>query len=134
MIEPWINGIAVGVFGFLTGGVTGFYAIVSGIDRQASGRRRGPRNWSLSGTLDTAREEAAAGRVDWKLLPRSGKAALLAFYGLIAVMIIFIRFSPVTMNWWAFLGSLFAGYTAVDLIFNAARKGKLKARGGATAQ
>jgi hypothetical protein len=32
-------------------------------------------------------------------------------------MILIIKFSPLTMNWWAYLGALFAGFLIVQRIY-----------------
>jgi hypothetical protein len=139
MINPWLNGLVVGVFGFLTGAVLGFYGIVTeaarsiqqeALRRKSAGRKaRESRPWTIFSIkeffeiyeLSNAEREAYD-----KLMPRSGWMAMLSFFGLIAVTILFIKFSPLTMNWWAFLGAFFAGFVAAKHAFESARAGKLK--------
>jgi hypothetical protein len=122
MIEPWLNGLVVGMFGFLTGAVLALFGIVQEARQRLEASRK--PGWSFDEIIERSRQEAQAA---WKLMPRSGKATLVAFYGLIGAMILIIKFSPLTMNWWPYLGALFAGFLIVQRIYQSARAGATRA-------
>jgi hypothetical protein len=77
MIEPWLNGLVVGMFGFLTGAVLALFMVVEGARQRLEASRK--PGWSFDEIIERSREEAEAGRHAWKLMPRSGKATLVAF-------------------------------------------------------
>lgn len=122
MIDVWINTVVVGIFGLLTGWVLGLFAIASEHEKR---RATKPDFSSFKAFRKSAEESAEEGRAQWRDMPTMGKAGILAFYGLIAALFIVIRFSPLTMNWIAYLAMLFLGTISTRWLFNEARKGNL---------
>lgn len=120
MTENWVNIVVVAIIGALCGGVLGLYALIAMVGSHrgkepVSKEKADTRSWSLSELVRRSREEAE--QKQWKMLPQSGKIALLAFYGLVAALVAIIYFSPVDMHWPAFLLALFLGYFAVRKVF-----------------
>ena len=60
-------------------------------------------------------------------MPRSQQLVVLTFYGLIGIMVAVIKLSPVVMNWWVFLGSVFAGFLVAQFVFWLARTNRIRA-------
>ena len=62
-------------------------------------------------------------------MPRSRIILLIAFYGLIAVLILIVKYGPIEMNWWILIGSISTGFVVMDFIYYKAKKGKLRIEG-----
>lgn len=122
MIEAWVNTVVVGIFGLLTGWMLGLFAIASEHEKRRAAK---PDYSSLKAFHESVLKSAEEGRGQWREMPTLGKAGLLAFYGLIAALFAVIRFSPLTMNWIAYLVMCFLGAYLARRLFDAARKGKL---------
>jgi hypothetical protein len=79
--------------------------------------------------LGTANAAAEKGRQAASNVPRSGWLAAGTCYGLIAMLLVVLWYSPVRMNWWILLGSIIAGTLLSQGIYALAKAGKVHLRG-----
>jgi len=123
MISPLINSIVVAGFGFLIGTVL---QIAMGVMPERM-RETNPVTFGkgLRGFIDSANKNAEESREMVQAAGPGFKSAMFAFYGLIAVLILIIIYSPLVMNWTVFLLSLFTGFTLYMWIFKQAKEGKI---------
>lgn len=64
-----------------------------------------------------------------KSMPRSAKLFMVSFYGLIIVLIVIVKYSPLEMSWLVLIISVLIGHQAVERLFGFAREGKIHAKG-----
>ena len=110
------------VFGLLLGAILKLYASIAGPDRSAppSGTTP-PRPFRerLADAFDRDRLRAE-NQALLQSMPRSGWLAMVFLYGLVAMLVAVVKFSPVTMRWWPFLGCVLGAYMAADFLFRCA--------------
>ena len=130
MIESIINGIVLVIFGLTIGSVLQLFGLLSRgfsseVLRQGISRKQGEkrRKASLRRFIKESRERAEQSRKSIRTMPRSAKISMVAFYGLIVVLILFVKYSPIEMRWLIFIGSVLAGFFAMDSVFARAKKG-----------
>ena len=139
MVDPMINTFVLVMFGLFIGVSLQVAFVISphtGSDRSTLRGQRGTEDEMqtrqssiLRRMLSAANVAAGEGRQAASNMPRSGWLAVGTFYGLIAILIIVLWYSPVRMNWWILLGSIFAGYILSQGVFALAKAGKIRLRG-----
>ena len=136
MIDPIINGIVLVIFGLAIGGVLQLFALLNRGFSVERSRRRVPqkegerkRVIGLRSFLKESKERANQSRRSIRTLPRSATISMAAFYGLLIVFILIIKFSPIEMRWLIFLGSVLVGFFIMNNIFIRAKKGKIRVEG-----
>jgi len=136
MIDPIINGIVLVIFGLILGAVLQLFGLLShGFSRLALIRGTPQKQGEKTGKVDLRRfineshERAELTRQAIRTMPRSVKISLATFYGLIFVLVLFVKYSPIEMKWLIFLGSVFAGFILMDLVFSRAKAGKIRIEG-----
>lgn len=134
MIDPIINGTVLVIFGLTLGAVLqlfgllrrGFSGEVLRISRKQGEKRR---KVGLRRFIKESLERAEQSRNAIRTMPRSAKISMIAFYGLIVVLILFVKYSPIEMRWLIFIGSVLAGFFAMDRVFARAKMGKNRIEG-----
>lgn len=130
MIDPIINGIVMAIFGLIIGGIGSFSMLLSGASleifmRGAHKRPNGEKKRNLLSIIRDVEERAKERRLIVKSIPRSVKLFMAAFYGLIIILVIIVKYSPLEMSWLVFIISILVGYIVVDRLFSFAREGKI---------
>jgi hypothetical protein len=108
------------VFGLLLGSLLKLHASISGMDRSVGNsieRARRPLSERLADTFDREKLRAE-NKAMLAAMPRSAWVAIGAIYGVIAMLIVVVQISPVTMRWWPFLGAVLGAYIMADLLFS----------------
>ncbi len=123
MINPLINSIVVGGFGFLIGIVLQIAMRVMPERMKTSSSINFEKG--LRGFIDSAMSSAERSREMVQSEGQGIKGAMLAFYGLIGVLILVLLYSPLLMNWPAFLLSLLGGFLLFEILFKGAITGKI---------
>lgn len=124
MISPLINSIVIAAFGFFIGSILQIAMIVNPEkSRDSITTSTGRRGWG--GFVDYAKEAAEEGREHAQNAPGQFWVATFGFYGLIAILILVLIYSPLEMNWLIFLVALMAGFMLFDRIFQKAKAGKI---------
>ncbi len=123
MINPLINSIVVGGFGFIIGIVLQIAMRVMPERMKTSSSINFEKG--LRGLFDSAMSSAERSREMVQSERQGIKGAMLAFYGLIGVLILVLLYSPLLMNWPAFLLSLLVGFLLFEIIFKGAITGKI---------
>ena len=124
IISPLINSIVIAAFGFFIGVILQIVMIVNPEkSRDSITTSTGRRGWR--GFIDYAKEAAKEGRENAQNAPRQFWVAAFAFYGLIAILILVLIYSPLEMNWLVFLVASIAGFALFDSIFQKAKAGKM---------
>ena len=134
MIDPIINGTILIVFGLAMGAILQLYGLLArGFTSQTLRRKvsseEGKGNITLRRLLRESKKKAEEGRTSVQTMPKSGVISMIAAYGLIIVIILIVKFSPVEMQWFIFIGAILVGFMAMDRIFTLARKGKIRVEG-----
>ncbi|MDQ4075914.1 MAG: hypothetical protein M3220_06655 [Chloroflexota bacterium] len=139
MVDPMINAFVLVMFGLLIGvslQVTILIMPETGPARSTSRGQHGTEGdlqtrppGFLHRMLGAANAAAEEGRQAASSMPRSGRLAMGTFYGLIAMLVIVLWYSPVRMNWWILLGSILAGSLISQWTFALAKAGKIHLRG-----
>ncbi len=123
MISPLINSIVIAGFGFFIGIVLQIaMSIMPERNRESHSLKF---NKGLQGFIDDANKSAKESR---EMVQTAGPAfwmSMFAFYGLIAILILIIIYSPLVMNWLVFLLALFTGFGLFEWIFTRAKAGKM---------
>ncbi len=130
------NSVVMVVFGILLGVILRLFNSISAIDRSTDPARRPARRSLRERLADSFDRDKvrAENKALMKSMPRSGWMAIFFMYGLIAMLVIVVKASPITMRWWPFLGSLFAAFIITELVFSrtaAASRRKLETSGSA---
>jgi hypothetical protein len=112
MLETWGSDVVVGLFALLFGGAFRMFALV--VPRPPTDRLEGETMWEAA--RRHAHEEA-------RPRPRSAILAALAVYGLLAVIVLTIVFSPVEMRWLAFAVGTAVGAAVVQVFFRLGKRG-----------
>lgn len=104
------------VFGTLLGVVLNLFGILFSARTR---RREEPRRSMRQRIADAFDREKvrAENKARLQSAPRSAWLALVSFYGLVAMLVVVVKVSPVTMRWWPFLGSILLAHVAVGLIY-----------------
>jgi ABC-type multidrug transport system fused ATPase/permease subunit len=71
-----------------------------------------------------AEESAEQGRTMMQTASSSFKLTLIALYGLVIILLIVLRFSPIDMIWWLFLVCLLLSFMVTERLFQLAKAGK----------
>lgn len=136
MIDPIVNGIVLVIFGLAIGGVLQLFALLSRGFSVETSRRRVPqkegerkRVIDLRSFLKESKERAEQSRRSIRTMPRSATISMAAFYGILIVFILIIKFSPIEMRWLIFLGSVLVGFFIMNNIFIRAKKGEIRVEG-----
>jgi hypothetical protein len=112
MLDTCGSDVVVGLFALLFGAAFRTFALV--VPRPPTDRREGETMW------EAARRHAEEGARPW---PRSEILAVLAVYGLLAVIVLTIVFSGVEMRWLAFAVGTALGAGAIEAVFRHAQRG-----------
>ena len=136
MVDTIINGTVLVIFGLTIGAVLQLFMLLSrGFSgealRQSISRKQGEkrRKIDLRRFIKESQEHAEQSRNAIRTMPRSSKISVAAFYGLIIVLILNVKYGPIEMRWSIFIGSVLAGFFAMDLVFARAKTGKIRAEG-----
>ena len=119
-----VNGIVLAMSAVLLGVVL---RLASLLTPEAMRRGRPPRRpgESLGSYLRrSSLQGAKSSREAVRTGPASYRLMLLAFYGLLAMLVTVLWLSPVYMNWPVFLGVFFAAFLLADWIYKRARAGR----------
>ncbi|HXF86462.1 MAG TPA: hypothetical protein VNK49_13850 [Anaerolineales bacterium] len=121
MISPLINTIVIAGFGF-------FIGIILQITINVMPRKE-PYSINfdkgLQDFIDRAKKSAEESREMVRTAGSDLRIGMFAFYGLIALLILVLIYSPLAMNWPVFLLALFAGFLLFEWIFKRAKAGKI---------
>ena len=79
--------------------------------------------------MTMANVAAEQGVQDAASLPRSGRVAMAAFYGLVVMLLVVLWYSPLEVVWWILLVSIFAGFMVSEYVFTRARSNARARRG-----
>jgi len=136
MIDPIINGIILVIFGLIIGGVLQLFGLLSGKFSSDALRRRVPRKegerrrgLGLIRFFKKSRERAEQGKRSIHTMPRSAIISMVAFYRLLIVLILIIKYSPIEMRWLIFIASVLVGFLVMNKVFLQAKKGEIRADG-----
>lgn len=121
-MESLANVLVMALFGLLAGVLLQVQRALGG---DALARRR-PGEGVIAGARRRAEEATAMVRSG----PRSYLVVNLAVLGVVAMLVLSLLFSPLEMQWWVFLGSVFAGYLAAGGLLSLARRRRLTLSGG----
>jgi hypothetical protein len=123
MIHPLINSIVLAVFGFIISIVLKIAMRVSPESKRAVDSLNFGKG--LRGFVNLAIKNAEEGREISRTAGSSYWIAVIAYFGLIIVLILVLIYSPITMNWYVFLLSLGVGSLLFDWIFKLAKSGRI---------
>lgn len=114
------NHVVMVVFGILLGVILRLVSSISALDRSTDPATRSARRTVRQRIADAFDRDKvrAENKALMKSMPRSGWMAICSLYGLIAMLVIVVKASPITMRWWPFLGSLFGAFIVVNLVFS----------------
>jgi hypothetical protein len=122
MISPLMNAIVIAAIGFFMGIVLQIAVII--MPARERPLHSISFNTGLRGFIDSTRKNADQDAEFYRHAPRQFWSATLAFYGLIAILVLVIVYSPLTMNWPVFLVALVAAAGVSEGIFERAKAGK----------
>lgn len=124
MIDGTANSIVVLMFAILVGLVLRLASVLTPeVMRRKTERRQGePLVDYLRRASDVSAE---AGVITATQGPRSYLLTLGAFHGLLAMLVVVLLLSPVSMNWPLFLGGMLASYMLAEWLFRRSRAGKI---------
>jgi hypothetical protein len=110
------------IFGILLGVILQLIQRISAIDRSRRPTGDQPRRPFRERVLEIFDRDRvrAENQARLKSMPRFMGIAMIAFYGLIAMLVIVVKVSPVTMRWWPFTGSVLAAFMIASAIFSRA--------------
>ena len=136
MVDPIINATVLVLFGLTIGAVLQLHMLLSGglsgdiLRRKESSTQREPgRRFDLRRLIRVSQEQAQHGRHAIRTMPRSTMLLMAAFYGLIGVLILFMKYGPFEMSWLLFLCAVLAGFIVMDRVFVWAKAGKIRSEG-----
>jgi hypothetical protein len=134
MINTIINGVVLAIFGLIIGAVLQLLGLMEGgvssdLLRNTREKRNSIGKIGWKGFIKESLKAAEEGRKLMQTMPRSRMILLIAFYGLIAVLILIVKYGPIEMNWWILIGSISTGFVVMDFIYYKAKKGKLRIEG-----
>lgn len=131
VVDPTVNALVLAMSGLLIGVTLQVaYVITSEArsgrnavdDRPETGPQSPTRGQGFfERILTMANVAAEQGVEDATSMPRSGRVATAAFYGLVAMLVAVLWYSPLEVVWWVLLGSVFAGFMVSEYIFTRAR-------------
>jgi hypothetical protein len=107
------------VFGLLLGSILKLYASIVDLDRapdRPEQAEKRPWRERLANAFDREKSRAE-NQALLKSMPRSGWIAMVFLYGLVLMLVLVVKISPVTMRWWPFLGSVLGAYMTADFLF-----------------
>ncbi|MDO8545634.1 MAG: hypothetical protein Q7S40_34760 [Opitutaceae bacterium] len=107
------------VFGILLGVILKLFGSISGSDRTTGPAVEHPRR-SLRERVAAAFDRdrlRAENESRLKSMPRSAWLAMVFFYGIVAMLIVVVKVSPITMRWWPFLGSVLGAFMITGFVF-----------------
>lgn len=131
MVEGILNGVIIGMFGLTIGAVLQLAMLVSRgsegellrISREQ--RREIKKNGLRKFILESKSRREQTKKV-MSAMPRSAKILMAAFYGLIAALIIIVKYGPLEIKWVVFIGSVFIGFIAMSGLYARAKSGKIR--------
>jgi len=124
------------VFGILLGTILKLYGTITDATGRTSGPAAGRTRRSFRerlGEVFDREKMRAENDALLKSMPRSGWLAMATLYGLVAMLIVVVKVSPVTMRWWPFLGSVLGSFMLAGFVFSraaAASRPRAAADGG----
>ena len=122
MLDGTVNGIALAIFGVVMGAILQLVMVLSG--QQFARYRHSLRRRKDEGVVDFIRRRAERDAESAMDLPRSSLVAVASFYGLVAMLVSVLIFSPLHMSWIIFLAALLGGFWLLQGVFSLARTGK----------
>jgi len=119
MISPLVNSIVISAFGFLIGAILQI-TMKTIPERSRRGGLPSETNKGMKAFMEGVREAQQEGVDAWK--NNSTRTAMIAFYALIVVLILVIKYSPLEMNWTVFLVTALISNMIFDTIHERAKK------------
>ncbi len=124
-LDPTVNAVIIVLAGVFIGAVTFVAGILDPANADGAPKAPAPFKrgyFKAMQAYDTAQKEART------LAPRSYNVALVAFLGLIVIVILGIVLSPVHMQWGWFIGGFFLGFLMLQSVYSLALKGRINVR------
>jgi len=108
------------VFGILLGTILKLFNTITEAERLAGPATERPRRSFRERLGDVFDREKVRAENDalLKSMPRSGWLVMVALYGLVAILVLVVKVSPIMMRWWPFLGSVLGAFMIAGLAFS----------------